>query len=295
MTKYYITLEKDGFRYSAFVLGYDKDGGYFISDLSKKGGNYFILRMKAKLRGFGTQRVPVDHKNEWVVSYKPKLMCHFDGSCQISGSGIRSGFYKLTRRPKGVATQSPCFNDGGPIFGFLCWGLDQFPIDKGRNRICVIFDSASIHIDPYLGHDNGLHGVKYDAYVFEGFYLPNAAVKHLDLATGIIRYKHPNFGIIPLKYIPPPKNSAGFIAIGCRPTGHGFKTDYGLTYGGGVSIPDQASHTTQIQVIFPSEGNITGGGRDSHHKMLDFNLRSRIMSHLDNKLSWLINFIKNLS
>ncbi len=267
------------------MLGYDKGGGYFISDLSKEKGSYFIKRLRIKLQGYGQQKIPPDPQNEWIVRRKPKLICHFDGSSQVSGTGIRSGFFKLTGKPKGVATKSPRFNDGGPIFGFMCWGLDKFPTDKNKNLI--LFNSASIHIDPYLGHKEGLRAEKYDAYVFEGFFLPSQAVQYLDIRNGIINFKHPNFGIIPLKYIPPPKNSPGFIAVGCRPTGRGFKTDHGFTYGGGVSFSDKDRYITQIHLIFPFEGNVPNKGKRSPKK-LDFNFKDKVFSHLDNFFSWLI-------
>lgn len=285
MTKYYITLEKEGVRYSTFVLGYDKGGGYFISDLSQEKGRYFIARLRIKLQGFGQQSIPRDSQNEWIVSHKPKLICHSDGSSQVSGSGIRSGFFKLTGKPKGVATESPRFNDGGPIFTFLCWGLNKFPTEKNKNLI--LFNAANIHIDPYLGHRQGLTAAKYDAYIFEGFYLPRQAMNHLNVASGIINFKHPNFGVIPLKYIPSPKNSPGFIAIGCRPSGRGFETDHGLTYSGGVSLSDKEGYTTHLCLTFPLERNMPNK-EEKPSKKLEFNFRDKILSRLDNLLSWLI-------
>jgi len=283
VANYYITLEKEGLKYSTFLLGYDKGGGYFISDLSQEKGSYFITRLKIKCQGFGQQLIPVDHKNEWITDHKPKLICHFDGSSQVSGTGVKSGFFKLTGKPKGVATKSPRFNDGGPIFGFVCWGLNKFPTNKNNNL--VTFNITNMHTDPYLGLRQTLTPRKYDAYIFEGFYLPIQAIKYINIQTGIINFKHPNFGIIPLKYIPPPKNSPGFIAIGCRPTDRGFKTDHGITYGGGVSFADKEGYSTQIQLIFPFEGNSPDNGKKLPKK-LNFDFKDKIISYLDDLLSW---------
>lgn len=284
MNKYYITFEKDGLRRDIFLLGYSKDGGYFISDLSERKGRYLILRLKVHLRGFGSFSTPTDKNNEWITSWKPKLMCHADGTSHVSGSGIRSGFYKFFRKHKGVSTRSPRFNDGGPAFGLMYWDLTQFPNSKkGRNQI--IFDSTNMHVDPYLLDMKGPPTLKYDAHIFEGFYLPINALKHLNLATGIIRYKHPNFGIIPLRYIPPPPNSPGFIAIAHRATCRGFKSDYGFIYGGGVSRPDSEGKVTSIKVLFPVDENDPRKGFDKHRKTLDFNLKNKLLSRLDDFLS----------
>ena len=276
--KYYISLEEDGKIYNLFVLGYDAAGGFFIKDLSLHKGRYFVTKMRLQLKGYGIQTIPVDPKNEWITNFKPKLIHHIDGLVQISETGIRSGLYKLTGQPKGVANRNvTLFNDGGPVWGFVCWGLSKFPRNKSKDLI--LFDTSTIHIDPHLRKIE-IDDKQHSAHIFEAFYLPIGALRLVNLANGVIKFQHPNFGIIPLKYIPPPKNSPGFIALGHRLTITGFDTPHGITYGGGVSATDKYGYVTQIQLLFPFDDIRPDPGKKVP-RSLDFTLKHKFISWID--------------
>jgi len=127
---YYISIQdKDDKYYSCLQITFTSDGGFFIMPINLGNDGYFIHKMITPGRGFGTKKIKVDHKTEWKTYRKPKLMHHLDGTVQISGTGVTSGFYKTSKRPKGVYSDSMNLllnnNDGGPIFAFGIWGINH--------------------------------------------------------------------------------------------------------------------------------------------------------------------------
>lgn len=280
-----IIIEENNVRYSVFTLGYDKSGGYFIKDLSITKKQYYITKTSIRLSGAVEQHAPINHNQEWTSKYRPKLMHHIDGSTQISGTKIRSGFFKTVKKPKGVMTVSPNFNDGGPIFTFLCWGLENFDT---RTKKGIIFEKKHISSGQPI-----LDGDKFEGYGFEGFYLPRAAVSSINLTDGTILFRHPNFGVIPLKYVPAPSNSPGIIAISCRRMRHGFESNHGFTYGGGVTKTDENGCNTQIHVLYPFDGEFKKIFEDkSMPKSLHFNFKYRMVCWADDFMFTVLNFIK---
>ncbi|MDB5204412.1 MAG: hypothetical protein JWP09_440 [Candidatus Taylorbacteria bacterium] len=277
--KYYISIQIGTEKYNIFVLGYDKTNGYFITDLSSAKGRYWITKIRFQLTGARTMIVPIDKKDEWYVTRKPKLMQHIDGKAQISGDGIRSGFFKSIKRPKGVSTESPTFNDGGPVFSFLGWGLENF--SKKHEKESIIFQQKDLHLDPFLDQNT----LKGDYYLFEGYYIPREAAKYIDQKTGILLYKTVALGTIPLKCIPlPSSNTPGFVGISCRRVNHGFNKTHGFSYGGGVSQGDKDGFLTQINVMYPLDEDFHKNST-SYPKELDFSFKDRVLSKIDDVIS----------
>lgn len=284
MEKYYISLKHEGVIYNIFVVSYDKDGGHFISDLSERKGEYHISKIKlnlAQMRRTGTHLVKKNKLKEWVIKEKPKLIHHPDGSAQISGPGIRSGFFKFLKIPKGVSTRGPHFNDGGPIFGFLFWGLQGFVQNKSKN--VIVFEKSDFHSD--LGKLKTPNKRKAKSgYIIEAFYRPKSSLKYFNSVTRSGLMQHPNFGVIPVKFVPPHPSAPGLIILSCRRTKVRFKSEHGFSYGGGVSAPDRKRNLSQINVIFPFKENVPNEW-ERPQKNLSFNMKMLILSRIDDFVS----------
>jgi hypothetical protein len=211
-------------------------------------------------------------------------MHHIDGSTHISGTEIRSGFYKSNKKPKGVHSSSMNLiennNDGGPIFIISVWGIEKF---KNRKR----YDTATvIESDNIIKEPNMIDEGK-DAYIFEGYYMPRDALNSLSLDTLNITYDHPSLGIVPLKYIKQKKSTPGVIGILCKKSKVTFPSDHGIVIGGGPGVTLSDNTWEQINIIYPLS---MFNERKKDFKSLDYKGKYKLYDIIDRIIFKINNF-----
>ena len=266
--KLYIGIKLGTKNFYPLLVGYTADGGFWLKDLFIKQGTAYITKMRIPRNSptDKTMTIPVNKKAEWITYLNPKLTHHADGTAHISGTGIISGFYKLRRKAKGVHVESMNLfrndNDGGPIFIFSCWGLDDFGSTSANDNQNIIFEQQEIRTYP-LGPEGR------SDYVIEGFYVSKALERMIDPVTRIFLKSHPLFGELPLKILPAPDNAPGYIGLACF---HGFtqsQHDSGFSLTGGPGRTDNTGHFENIAIIKPATEKYIKKGSV---KVLDLNL-----------------------
>ncbi len=267
--------------YKIFKLGYTSEGGFFVKDLINDAKEYLIIKMiipPENVRKSRFYAVPMKDCKYWLVSKSPKVTHHVDGIVNISGTDIMSGFYKYFKGHKGIFSQSMDLkkrnNDGGPIFIFHTKNLIS-PLNKIKSSI-IINDFEQI-VDFYNKPRNNNDY----SYNLEFFYLPKESIRMLNLSTGTIPFNHPNYGIIPLKYIPCPSISPGIIGIFTRISSKGNKKEdetlsFSLNGGAGATLKNGGFE--HISIIYPFIENMVDKQKI---KRLDFNWWNKFKVQLD--------------
>ncbi len=265
-----ITIEKNGKYYPIFNVGYSSDGGFFLIDLIG-GGDYLVGKARLKMawqNKLGSLTAPM-----WDTRFTtkhPKLSHHLDGSVQISGEGIVSGFFPLTRRAKAVSTKSfnliDCNHDGGPQVGFCVWGLEKLtkPSDNPGD-VCI---STEVQFDNHLcpPKDN-------PCFVVEAFYYPKKLLPtYLEAGRHTFRYK--NLGIVPMIFVPSPEHSPGVLGLVCYRMDRGSnRVSSGFITSGGTGRIS-CKEFEQLFIMFPAN-EMVGEEKVKSAKTIDFSGRTR--------------------
>lgn len=248
MKEHYIAIENGNNIVDCFRIGYTSEGGFFIMPVDTNEGGYLVSIIRIPKDRRAMKIVAWDDKKVWKTRLKPKITHHIDGSAHVSGTGIYSGDYKSFKKKKGVFLTSADLiqknHDGGPIFGFTIWGNECMkPSSRKRGTILI---KNSDCINDFLGPKEGKSGLG-----FLGFYLDEKALINLNVATGNITFHHPNYGIVPLKYVPGHKNTPGVIGILCLRLKVEFKSDFGVAMGGGPGPSFSDGSWEHMNVIHP--------------------------------------------
>lgn len=278
--KYYINLEYKKTYYKLFILGYTSDGGFFVKDLINDGGEYLIIKMlipPPKIRKFGEYKIRMEKCQHWITVNSPKITHHINGITHISGQGIMSGFYKFFSGHKGVVSQSMDLeernNDGGPIFIFH---VKNLPLTKEKNKDNIYIKLTDQIIDFYRKPtcENDY------SFALEFFYLPKAAItKYLNVATGMITFSHPNYGIVPLKYIPPPHNAPGALCIFTRVMSKGDGgNQFAFSLNGGAGTILNKGDFEHLSIVYPYKDDLVSR---KNIKNLDFKGINKIKVYID--------------
>src|SRR3989339_674393 len=134
--------------------------------------------------------------------------------------------------------------DGGPIFIFHTKDLVESKAKKGitiRQRDQIIdYCNKPKNEDDY-------------SFTLEFFYFSKEMVmKNIDLSTGTFPFKHINYGIVPLKFIPAPDNSPGVIGIlTIISTKFGSDGNFSFSINGGASVALKNGEEEHISIIHP--------------------------------------------
>ncbi|MCH8518852.1 hypothetical protein LAT59_03775 [Candidatus Gracilibacteria bacterium] len=206
-----ICINENSKIYKLFVIGYHKDGGYFISDVGgKKENNYIVFKFSNK------NQIHPDDKTFKINLSKPKLSHHIDGNVHISGKDILSGFDKKGIG-KGIYIKSIDLRVGdkrGPLLGFY---LD--------NKYLNLFNHIELNDKTIkkqhliIGEKSFIPFFKYgEAFqiCIEGYYIHKRDLSEnifdIGYHNGIIIY-HPFFGNVSLTPIISPKESPYVIGL----------------------------------------------------------------------------------
>lgn len=288
--KVYIGIRSEGQTYFPLLIGYTNDGGFWLSDLYLKQATAYITKMTIPISSPSDKvtMAPVNKKAEWQTYLNPKLTHHSDGTAHISGSGIISGFYKTKRRAKGVYVESMNLfrndNDGGPIFTFSFWGLNDFGSSSANANQNVVF--AEDDIGSYRLNLEGQSD-----FCIEGFYISKALEKMIDPISRIFIKQHPVFGELPLKILPTPDNCPGYIGLACFRGITGSKEKSGFSLTGGPGKINKDGYFENIAVMKPSIGELLNRGSV---KSLDLDLLKirLIIFKIDRYLASMLEVLK---
>lgn len=297
MNKYYLAIEENNEIYNLFIIGYTKDGGYFIKFLTTEDDYYLVHKLqipKDFLRKVGEYTIEVNQETSWFASKNPKLTHHVDGNVQVSEYGIVSGFYKLTGKPKGVYNKSMSLicrdNDGGPCLSVTAWGLPKLVTIRGRQKKSrVITEQNFFTLNQPFKNLAPRENEDY-SYCIEGYYLPKTALNFLDVSRGVIWFHHPIYHIVPLTYIPSPEHNPGFLAFSCTKfiLGEGFKEhDFGFSFGGGVGkFEENKDYVDDIRIFYPGDKSVKNY---KVNKSIDLTWFKRIKFYFDDWLSKILS------
>ena len=262
--KLYINLEHKSKIYRLFLLGYTSDGGFFVKDLINDGKEFLVMKALISnriMQQFGEYSIDMKKCKFWSCVNSPKLTHHIDGTVHISGTGIMSGFYNFSSGTKGASTKSMDLrkrdNDGGPVFILYVADLPDIENNKKSAKSVLIRKRDQI-IDPYF------RSKKEDdkAFALEFFYLPKHTIQGLDLSTGTIDFIHPNYGTVPLKYIPAPDHAPGIIGVFTRVTGkNGDRRLFSFSLNGGTTKMLENGNYEQLIIAYPHDKEMTEGKR----------------------------------
>lgn len=285
--KVFIAIELGGKIYSPLLIGYIKDGGFFLSDLFPSQSPAYISKIKILLNTPGRSRAKVDRNNQWISQYNPKLTHHSDGNAHVSKtSKIISGFYKLTGKAKGVHVNSMDLfrndNDGGPLFTFLFWGEENFDFGRSDKETQVVFKENEIR--PALLQDG-----PYQGYYFEGYYISKALKGMIDQETQTFIKPHPNFGDLELKIVPTADNTPGYIGLACFRSTHGFKEKSGCVIVGGPGRADSNGYFENISIIRPAIKEFI---KKDPPRSIDLTRLTHLFFKLDLRIATRVNFLK---
>lgn len=287
--KHHINIEYKKISFKLFLLGYSSDGGFFVKDLINDGNKYMVTKMlipSAHTRKFGKFTVPMKKCENWIVKKSPKLTHHIDGTVHVSGEGIMSGSYKFFRGYKGVCTQSMDLkkrnNDGGPIFIFHTKNLVE---SKTKGGITIR------QRDQIIDYYNKPKNEDDCSFTLEFFYFSKEMVmKNLDLSTGTFPFKHINYGIVPLKFIPAPDNSPGVIGIlTIISTKFGSDGNFSFSINGGATATLKNGEEEHICIIYPHNEKMAD---KKTLKTLDFVNVNKIKVFIDSLFYRLIRIFK---
>lgn len=195
------------------------------------------------------------------TSGSPKLSHHFDGRAQISGPGVSSGY--VDGEPKGVAIQSFGLNetnDGGPVFSFLVWGVENLGRKANPEDLHLELDYS--HVLPAAA------GRELNAFAVEGFYiLKNSLPQDFDYSRKLI-YQSGVSEKMELTVLPSPIGTPGVVGFIASRTWHGFKTDVGFTMNGAPGRVYGGHYSDSLVVAYP---RVSCG---SQEKDLDYAVRA---------------------
>jgi len=277
--KFHINIEYQDRFFTLFLLGYTSDGGFFVKDLINDGGEFIVMRSRIPqevMRRFGTHKISMDKVYFWTCKQSPKMTHHVNGNVHVSGDGIISGFYKFFSGTKGVFSKGMDLNkrdnDGGPFFIFNTQNLPS--------TVCKVKNSISISKKDQLIDQYYKPRSEEDySFVLEFFYLPKSEIKNINLARGTVPFKHINYGVINLKYIPAPKQSPGFIAVFARVVAKGNPDNsFSFSLNGGTSKLLPSGEHEQISIIYPHDKEMTKG---SKIKNIDFRGLNKLKVEID--------------
>lgn len=281
--EYHIGINAGANKVDVLCIGYTKEGGFFVQDLHSANSMAYVAKTKVLAGNPGVQHGSVDKSNEWVAYDLPKLTHHADGHAHVSGSGIVSGFYKLTGKPKGVHVDSMKLarndNDGGPIFGATIWGLEGFNLQKELSSISFDESQISIRIN---------NGLPHEGYVIEGYYFSKSEEKFIEPITNTILKQHPNFGEWRLKVVRSLDKSPGFLALGCFKITHGYEEKSGIVIGGAPGFVRDG----QYEMIWIMRPALSSVFNKSNLKSLKFTKLYRQLCIIESKI---YGFLKNVA
>jgi len=283
--KFHINIEYQDKFFTLFLLGYTSDGGFFVKDLINDGGEFVVMKSRIPqeaMRQFGIHKISIDKCNFWTCKHSPKMTHHVNGNVHVSGDEIISGFYKFFSGPKGIFSKGMDLNkrdnDGGPFFIF---NTQNLPDTKCKVKNSIFIGKNDQLIDQYYKPKNE----KDYSFVLEFFYLPKSEIQKINLARGIIPFRHINYGIVDLKYIPAPEQSPGFIAVFTRVVAkENPDNSFSFSLNGGTSKLLPNGEHEQISIIYPHNKEMTKG---LTIKNLDF----RGLNKLKVKIDFLLNKI----
>lgn len=281
--KFYINIEYQDKFFTLFLLGYTSDGGFFVKDLINDGGEFIVMKSKISqgaMMKFGTHKISMDKIDFWRCKHSPKMTHHINGNVHVSGEGIISGFYKFFSGPKGVFSKGMDLNkrdnDGGPLFIFSTQNL---PDTECEVKNGIFINKSDQLIDQYYKPENE----EDYSFVLEFFYLPKSEIQNINLARGNVPFRHINYGIVDLKYIPAPEQSPGFIAVFTRiVTKENPANSFSFSLNGGTSKLLPSGEHEQIGIIYPYNEEMV---KDFKVKNLDFRGLNKLKVGIDSRLS----------
>lgn len=255
----HVVVNHYGKKYDLFDIdSTNGDGGYCVKPLISKKKHEDLRHLICKIKiptyvhdNFGFHNVKVQDCliKSWVVSKVPKISHHIDGSAHISEYGIVSGFNEA-HEPKGAAVESfdlRKLNDGGPVFSLTAWNLEKL------TQECLKAESNQVILKPHgCLTDKPLTQKMKFAVCVEGFYLPLSAKTYIN-SSNFIPFKHPNFGLINLKFAQIGENMPGLIALSCHITSlsAGFvDQEFGYVLSGGPGLIKKDG-VENLSVSFP--------------------------------------------
>src|SRR3989338_5246526 len=275
---------KHNFRYTElFKLGHTSDGGFFVQDLLSGGGKYLINKMSVpsqRKRGFGASNVAMKKGKYWTATKSPKLTHHIDGLVQVSGEGIPSGFYNFFSGHKGISTQSMNLtkrnNDGGPIFTFFTRNLPETGYEVKHS---IVIDKYEQVIDPYKSPKSN----EDCAFSIEFYYFPKEILNNVNLENGTISFRHPSYGIVPLKYVPAPGHAPGLICMMTLVFTKGNDNgQFSFSLGGGASADLKNGEFEHLFIIYPHVDEMVGNQKIRN---LDFKGWNKLKAQVDYMMS----------
>jgi hypothetical protein len=283
MAKYYINIEYKGKYYPLFLFRTTSDGSFFVKDISHDSKNFSIIKVLISeniMRTLGDHRVLLEKSKVWSCTNSPKLMHHVDGVVHISGTGITSGFYKFFSGAKGASIRGVNLRkkdgDGGPVMIYGTSDIDgiqrkrKVGIDINLQEMIIDNHSKPSSVDDYY-------------FVLEFFYFlkDDLGCKGLSLGDAFT-FLHPNYGIVPMKYIPSSEGMYGYFGIFTRIESkitQPNEKNFVFSLNGGVGIKnfegefEQFIVTNNIDVDFLK-------GKKIHN--LDYKGFNKILSVVDN-------------
>lgn len=146
-----IEFKPDGSAYFTDLIGrYFKDPEY----------SFFTYDFPSGKVGTG-RRIKPD-PIVYVTTGKPKFSYHPRKKFfQVSGDGMRSGFYQETDEPKGLAVKTFDFNvpenDGGPIVTGKFWGLNHLQYKPSKTSDEILFDEEKIRYQSWINKGDTLN------------------------------------------------------------------------------------------------------------------------------------------
>jgi len=243
-----IALAHNDFCKQILKVGYSSDGGYWIQDLLRMQNDKQecgIFKYATDINNHGRRKAPILYSA--YTSGNVKLSHHSDGRAQISGEGVLSG-YNQDGTPKGAAIMSfplHTTNDGGMVFSFLFWGIQNIKRDGQVTDYILKIDKNRIR--------NHHQDMRLNAYAIEGYYILKQ-----DLPDGFdysrtITYNNPIAGVIELTLIPSPDITPGVLGLGATLGHHDFNTELGFTLSGAPGLIYDKKYCDGLSMIYPNK------------------------------------------
>lgn len=248
--KIYISLNLGFQSKQVFIISYTKDGGFFIKDLMRIVAidkKCSIYNLTTDLNNHGN-RTGIPNYNAFT-SGEVKLTHHFDGNAQISGKGVLSG-YNENGIGRGAAIKSFTLtenNDGGPVFTYLMWGLEECRNSKKSDMV--------LDPDPRYIHDSHIKK-KLNGYVIKGFYILKKNITPNNPLPSTVRWNNPIEGEIEISLVPSPENVPGVLGLFATYSNHGFESKSGFTLMGAPGQIYDDHFCDGLSIIYPFQGSL---------------------------------------
>ncbi|MFZ2310452.1 MAG: hypothetical protein WAW11_02820 [Patescibacteria group bacterium] len=270
-----------------FVIGYTSDGGFFVKDLINDNKKFVISKItipERVMNTFGNHHIYLDKCKTYSSYNSPKITHHVDGNCHISGHGIISGFYKFFKGAKGVFSKSINLrennNDGGPIFIFGINNIEEIKKLNIKYKKGIDIKERDVIIDKYFSNPNSQNF----SFILEFFYFLKNKDNQSFFSDNSFSFKHRNYGIIPLKYLPCPENSPGYIGIFTRRVAQDLsdgERNFSFSFSGGVGMMNEKKEFEEICVSYPFDEKFLEG---QNVRNLDLKFFNKLKFFIDDVL-----------